>query len=206
MHGRAVSRPARNSPEISEARQFEERLQRAAEKGQFLVLAVSRQNHEAALAQLAARFQPEVVSVESTFLRRLREEAKAANVPWSKVLAADAAAPDSRDWRNLLLLAQRAAAALFEGVGKNGRTVLVTRLGILHRYGLLQPVVERLRERTHLKPGTDGALHGAWLLIATHGNSDKPTLDGEPIPVINRAGWADVPPAWIQDLHREKAS
>ncbi|MGE0144227.1 MAG: BREX system serine/threonine kinase PglW [Planctomycetota bacterium] len=200
------SRPARNSLELSEARQFEDRLQRAAEKGQFLVLAVSRQNHEAALAQVAARFHLEVVSVEEVFLRRLREEASAANVGWSKVLAADTASPDSRDWRNLLLLAQRAATGLLDVVGKTGSTVLVTRLGILHRYRLLQPAIERLRERTHLRPGATGSLHGAWLLVATHGDQEKPTLDGEPIPVIDRAGWADVPSAWIQDLHREKAS
>ncbi|HZN37428.1 MAG TPA: hypothetical protein VFD82_01420, partial [Planctomycetota bacterium] len=200
------ARPAPNSPAMSEVLQFEDRLQRAEAKGQFLVLAVSRQNHEAAQARLAARFELHVVSIESAFLQRLRDEAKAANVTWSKVLAADAASPDSRDWRNLLLLAQRAVVGLLDGVGKDGRTVLVTRLGILQRYGLLQGVVERLRERTHLQPGKQGALHGAWLLVATHSNNEKPTLDGEPIPVIDRAGWADVPGAWIQDLHCEKAS
>ncbi|MEZ6036540.1 MAG: BREX system serine/threonine kinase PglW [Planctomycetota bacterium] len=200
------ARPSLHSPEVSEARQFEDRLSNAKKNGHFLVLAVERKNHEAAIGQLTARFSPEVVSVESLFLRRLRHEAAQAKVPWSKVLNADASSPDSRDWRNLVLLAQRAAKGLGDAIGNGKETVLATRLGILQRYGLLQPFVERLRERTQLRPGTEGALHGTWLLIATYGTGEKPTLDGEPIPVIDRAGWADVPSAWIQDLHREKSA
>ena len=54
--------------------------------------------------------------------------------------------------------------------------------------------------------GLVSAFAGAWLLVATEGTNERPMLDGEPIPVLNRAGFADVPKAWIQNVHREKAS
>lgn len=200
------SRPMPDSPEVAEARQFEDRLRRSADAGRFLVLSVARQNHESALAQLVARFAPEVVSIEALFLERLRRAAADVAVSWSTVLAADAAPRSSRDWDNLLLLAQRAAKGLADAVGSGNRTVLATRLGVLRRYGLAPAFFERLRERVLLAPGTPGALHGIWLLIATHGEGGKPMLDGEPVPVIDDAGWVGVPRAWIQDAHREKAS
>jgi hypothetical protein len=205
------SRPLPDSPEAQEARHFDDRLVRATRPGSFLVLAVPRQNHEAALARLVARFSLEAVSIEHVFLERLRQEvAKVNGLRWQKVLAADAAERGSHDWKNLVLLAQRAVQGLGDALGAGGARaagpVLVTRLGVLHRYGLLGAVVERLRERTSLRPDQDGALHGAWLLIATNGDGGRPVLDGEPVPVIDGAGWADVPRAWIQGAHREQAS
>ncbi len=200
------SRPLPDSPEVEEARLFDERLVRAKAPGSFLVLAVPRQNHEAALARVVARFEPAVVSVEHVFLQRLREEADKVGVRWQKVLAADAAERGSADWKNLVLLAQRAAAGLADVVDPGDRPALVTRLGMLHRYGLLTAFVERLRERSMRRPDAEGALHAAWLLIATHGDGGRPMLDGEPVPVIDNTGWADVPRAWIQGAHREQAS
>jgi hypothetical protein len=204
------ARPPADSPEAQEARQFDDRLARATGPGSFLVLAVPRQSHEAAMAQLIARFSPETVSVESLFLQRLRQQADTVGVRWQKVLAADAAARTSSDWKNLVLLAQRAAQGLADAIGAAAggslRPALVTRVGVLNRYGLFAAFVERLRERTTMRPGRDGALHAAWLLIATNGDGGRPTLDGAPVPVIDSTGWADVPRAWIQGAHREQAS
>lgn len=191
--------------EIASARTFDERLQRAIDQGQYLVLAVNKQAQETVLSELVARHRVEVVSCEAILLQRLRAEAQRLNIAWTKVLQADAAAPGSTDWTNLQTVVRQAGKGLGDQIGSGGRTVLLTHLGILARYGLLD-VLERLRERTQLRPEQPHALHGVLLLVATEGIQEQPVLDGHPIPVLSRAAWADVPESWIQNVHRGKSA
>lgn len=191
--------------EIASARAFDERLQRAIDQGQYLVLAVNKQGQETVLAELVARHRVEVVSCEALLLQRLRAETQRLNISWTKVLQADAAAPGSTDWTNLQTVVRQAAKGLGDQIGGGDRTVLLTHLGILARYGLLD-VLERLRERTQLRPEQQHALHGVLLLVATEGIQEQPVLDGHPIPVLSRAAWADVPESWIQNVHRGKSA
>jgi serine/threonine protein kinase len=191
--------------EVAAARAFDERLQRAIGEGQYLVLAVGKQGQETVRAELVARYPLEVVSCEALVLQRLRAEAQRLNIAWTKVLQADAAPPGSTDWTNLQTVVRQAAKGLADAIGGAGRTVLLTHLGILARYGLLD-VLERLRERTQLRPEQPHALHGVLVLVATEGLQEQPVLDGQPIPVLSRAAWSDVPEAWIQNVHRGKSA
>lgn len=191
--------------EVAVARAFDERLQRAIDQGQYLVLAVGKQGQETVLAELVARYPLEVLSCEALVLQRLRAEAQRLNISWTKVLQADAAAPGSIDWTNLQTVVRQATRGLADQIGSGGRTVLLTHLGILARYGLLD-VLERLRERTQLRPEQPHALHGVLLLVATEGLQEQPVLDGQPIPVLSKAAWCDVPEPWIQNVHRVESA
>jgi len=191
--------------DVAAARAFDERLQRAIDQGQYLVLAVGKQGQETVLAELVARHRVEVVSCEALVLQRLRAEAQRLNIAWTKVLQADAAAPGSTDWTNLQTVVRQAAKDLGDQIGNGDRTVLLSHLGILARYGLLD-VLERLRERTQLRPEQSRALHGVLVLVATEGIQEQPVLDGYPIPVLSRAAWTDVPESWIQNAHRGKSA
>ncbi|MFY9343388.1 MAG: BREX system serine/threonine kinase PglW [Planctomycetota bacterium] len=201
--------PPAESPEVVEAREFDQKLVKAREK--FLVLTVLREHHETVLHRLQDRFgeQVRVVSCERVFLEELRRVATKYEVAWSEVLAADAdpvGSPKNRDLREFV---REVASRLGDVIGSDtpAATVLVTRLGVLARYGLLAQVVQRLRERVTAKPGTDGALGGAWLLVAAMDAQALPVVDGVPVPVPgSRSDFTAVPPSWVHLGQRERAS
>lgn len=87
------------------------------------------------------RFPRELVSLERLMLRAMQTEAEARRVQWPKALAADAAARDSADFRNLLRLAARAAPRVRDEVLALLRPALLTRPGLLARYDLMDMLV-----------------------------------------------------------------
>src|SRR5690606_7924580 len=74
------------SPEIADARLLDERLERAAREGAFLVLLVSPKQYEQARDELARRFPVEVVDFEGLFIETLRRTAEKARVNWDLVV------------------------------------------------------------------------------------------------------------------------
>ena len=200
--------PPPDSPEILEAKEFDERLQKALAK--FLVLTARREEHETVLQRIQDRFpgRLQVVSCEHELLQRLRAQTEREGIAWQDVLAADGeplSSPRAKDLRQIVL---EAAGNLGDQLGRDlgGHAFVLTRLGILARYGLLQTIVDRLRERAYLPPGRDGALAGVWLLIATSGAQDRPTVDGTPVPVPGgRSDYAEVPRTWVYLGRKDRA-
>jgi hypothetical protein len=94
-------RPSYVSPDVAEARQFEERLRYAEREGSFLALTVRRKDYSAARAELSRRFDVRAVDLERVFVDTLRHAAKSAGADWNVVVNADAATFNSDDWRNL---------------------------------------------------------------------------------------------------------
>jgi hypothetical protein len=45
--------------------------------------------------------------------------------------------------------------------------------------------------------GRAGGPPGLWVLIPSDGQQQKPTLDGQPVPVFTTAQWARVPDTWL---------
>jgi hypothetical protein len=109
------------TPDVLDARTLEGKIAYAAQTGAFLALTVEPRRAADAEAELLRRFPREVVSLERLMLRAMRAEASARKVLWPKALAADAASPDSADFKNLVRLATRAAPAVDERCWHFGR-------------------------------------------------------------------------------------
>ncbi|HET6763297.1 MAG TPA: BREX system serine/threonine kinase PglW, partial [Longimicrobiaceae bacterium] len=141
LHGGADGEPG-----ADEAAAMERRLAAVASEGRFLVLTVDPRRHPAAVRELARRHGLACVSLETLFLRELRAAADAIGARWDVVVRADAAGRDSRDWRNLLHVAARAAQAVAGALQELREPAVLVYPGLLARYGQLA-VLEQLRVR-----------------------------------------------------------
>jgi len=192
--------PLDASPEVAACRQLEERLQRSAGAGGFLVLTAETRRLRDAERELARRFAVEVRSLEAELIRRMREEAARSNVTWDVVLRADAVPADAMDLR-LLVLVDRALGAL-ESALPTDATLLLTNSGLLGRYDRIG-FFQRLRDRIDLRGDpTRPRLHGVWVLVPTDDPAALPAIDGRAIPVIGPGEWAHVTEAWLENRHR----
>jgi serine/threonine protein kinase len=190
------------SPEIATARHLEEQLQRAAREGAFLALTVDARHLERAECELSRRFNVEVRSVEAALIQHMKAEASRSGAEWSVVLRADAAAPSSRDWQNLLVLVRRALAAFESELAAAERTVLLTHPGLLARYDQVG-FLERLRDRVGRRPEPGAVpLHGLWVLVPSDDAGTLPVLDGRAVPVIGPSQWARLTRTWVENAHR----
>lgn len=100
------------SPEIADARVFENKLRRAADEGAFLALTVAPGDLLNAEAELTRRFPVEVRNLDELLIGSMHEQGRAAGVDWNVVLRADAADSDSPEWRNLMILVGRSVPAV----------------------------------------------------------------------------------------------
>jgi serine/threonine protein kinase len=196
--GAAVTGRPVVSPEEAEARVFEERLRYAERNGAFLALTVKANVYRHAFSELTARFETRPLDLERVFLDALRKASDEVGANWDVVVKADAAPPDSTDWRNLnQLIASRVIPKIEEACIQGDRTVLAYNLNWLARYGQVEVVLTRVQQAVH-----DARLHGAWLLIPASPQTEMPLLDGVAVPVITSNQWAHVPESWCQNLHR----
>lgn len=185
------------TPEVADARQFEERLQHAADNGAFLALTVRPSQLALAERQLAEKFPVHRLSLEEALIAEMRAFATEHDINWEVVLTADAADRDSKNWGNLLRVARGAFARLRERLTSADQTLLLPHLGLLARYDSVD-LIDFIRERVDARDG----LKGAWLLIASDEQQVLPAIDGRPVPVITPAQWARIPDAWLRNLHR----
>lgn len=123
--------------------------------------------------------------------------AKAAGARWDVVLQADAAPHDSRDWRNLQTLVQRAMPTVEQALCAADKPVLLVYPGLLARYDQFQ-ILEKLRDACAQRHNAPGFL----VLIASDEQRTMPVLDGKAVPVILASEWARLPEAWLTNAHR----
>ena len=203
--GSVGSTPIRNStmspaveatPEVLDARSIEDKIAYAAERGIFIALTVEPRRARDAEAEILRRYPRESVSIERLMLRAMRTEAETRRVQWPKALAADAAARDSVDFRNLLKLAARAASKVKDEVLAMREPVLLTRPGLLARYDLMEMLVAFSQES-----GAAGGPPSVWLLIP-QAQPGPPRIDGAVLPVISAANWARLTETWVVNAHR----
>jgi serine/threonine protein kinase len=195
-HYDTLSPPPEVTPEILDARALEEKIAHAAKTGAFLALTAEPHRNREAEAELLRRFPREVVSLERLMLQAMRAEAEARHVPWLKVLAADAASRDSRDFHNLLRHASRAAPRVREQVMALRRPALLIRPGLLARYDLMDMLTVFAQAS-----GTRDGPPGLWLLVPQP-DAGMPRVNGAVLPVISSANWARLTDAWIANAHR----
>ena len=193
----ATFAPAQEAtPDVLAARGIEDKINFAAEKGVFLALTVEPRRAREAEAELLRRFPREVVGLERLMLQAMRARAEERRIAWPKALVADAAARDSSDFRNLLRLAAEAAPRVAKEVLALRQPALLTRPGLIARYGLMTMLDEFSQAS-----GASGGPPSLWLLIpqATPG---RPEIDGAILPVISAANWTRLTDPWLANAHR----
>lgn len=188
------------TPDVAEARAFEERLKHAYSDGGFLVLTVRPSRMRWAEAELLRRFELERVSFDDLLFDVLREEAKDLDVNWSIIERADGTDPSSQDWKNLLHLVGRGSSKIASRLTERQEHLLLVNPGMIARYDLM-PILETLRD----KVGHDAHCPGLWVLVASDGQNDMPILDHEEIPLITPGQRAKVSESWIDNVHRGRA-
>jgi hypothetical protein len=181
------------TPEIADARQFEERLQRAIKDGSFLVLLVHPKYYQRARDELCGRFPLTLIDFEALFIQALREVADKARVNWDLVLKTDAT-PHAGDWHRLLLLVGRAMPLVEAQLSASDKTMLVTYAGVLARYDRMD-LLERLRD----KVGHHHGIPGLWLLLP---GQNQAVMDGKAVPILSSGQRANIPESWLQNVHR----
>jgi hypothetical protein len=193
------------TPDMADARQFEERLQHAHDEGGFLVLTVRPSRMRACEANLLKRFNEngraiERVSFDDLLFDFLRTEAEELHVDWSVVEQADGTDTSSQDWKNLIHLVSMAQPKIEESLLKRDEHLLLVHPGLIARYDMM-PLLETLRDRT----GSDVSCPGVWVLVATDEQSNMPFLDDAEIPLISPGQRAKVSEPWIDNLHRGRS-
>lgn len=181
------------TPEIADARQFEERLQHGIKEGSFYTLLVSPKYYQRACRELARRFPVELVDFEGLFIDALRDVAQKAKVNWELVLKTDAK-PNQADWDKLQLLVGRAVATVEARLGKAEKPLLLIYAGLLARYERMD-LLERLRDKVGRRDG----IPGLWLLIP---GDHLAVMDGKAVPILSPGQRAKVPESWIDNDHR----
>jgi len=181
-----------DEPGTEEAWALERRLAAVTADRRFLVLTVDPRRHPKAERELLRRHGLTPVNLEARLLREMRAAVDALGARWDVVVRADAAARDSRDWRNLQHVAARAAAAVAASLLELRKPALLVYPGLLARYGQLG-VLEQLRVRAEAGEGP-----GFVLLVAADARSTMPVVDREPLPVVYASEWARVPEPWLR--------
>ncbi len=188
------------TPDVAEARQFEERLRHAHAEGGFLVLTVRPSRMRPCEAELVRRFKLHKVSFDDLLFEALHGEAEELEIDWGTIESADGTDRSSTDWENLLHLVGRVTPKLTDDLANRTDHLLLVHPGLIARYDQMA-ILETLRD----KVGHDVPCPGLWVLVATDGQSDMPMLDHAEIPLITPGQRARVSEAWIDNVHRGRA-
>ncbi|MGH3219869.1 MAG: BREX system serine/threonine kinase PglW [Streptosporangiaceae bacterium] len=171
----------------------DDRLRRTLETGGWLVL--SAQPRRLASAQRCLAAQPvTVVDVEKELLAGMREFAAARKVQWATVLAADAAAENTSDRRNLSIVVDAGLARVREMIESAGPAVLLVNAAILTRYQAA--LLEEFREAVRTAKA-DSPVRTVWLLVPSADQNTPPMLDNVAVPVLG-SQWLALPPEWLR--------
>ncbi|WP_089718070.1 hypothetical protein [Candidatus Entotheonella palauensis] len=185
------------TPEIADARQFEERLQRAIQDRTFLVLMAYPKYYQRAREELCRRFPVQLVDFEALLINAMRDVAEKAKVDWDLVLKTDAT-PNGGDWSKLMLLIDRAMMLVEEELRSAHTTILLVYPGLLARYDRMD-LLERLRDQV----GSRDGMPGLWLLLP---GQHQAMIDGKPVPILGPGQRVNIPETWLQNLHRSNAN
>jgi serine/threonine protein kinase len=185
------------TPEVADARAFEERLQRAEREGAFLALLVNPKHYQRAMDELEKRFPIQRMDLEGLVLDALKDEAQKAGANWDLVLQADATRGQG-DWDKLLLLVRRAIPRVEKALLSAEKTVLLIYPGLIARYGQMD-LLERLRDKVGRRDG----IPGLWLLMPGDGQA---LIEEQALPILGPGQCTRIPKSWLENLHRSQAA
>ena len=187
------------TPEVADARQFEERLVHNRQSGGFIALSVSPKRYLKAIPILKRRFEMDVFDMEKVLIDALQKTAKEKNVAWNKILQADVTAPESQDWQRLLHVVRLAMPRVEKKLSSANNPLLLIFAGLLARYDQMQ-FIDDMRDRAG-RPRSKGGLPDIWLLIPADEQSALPVMEGKAVPVISSGQHARIPESWLRNVH-----
>jgi len=180
---------SRHDPHGLTAAGLERRIRRVCREGGFLAV-LARPEKVRAAARRLARLDLRPVDAEAALIAALRATAERLGVTWSRVELADD--PADPNWPRLMQLVAETRFDLGAALGPpEDGPVLLTRAGLLVRYGLLGEL-GRLRDRA-------GAGWPSTVLLVSTDTPDQPCIEGRALPVISRNEWASLPRDWIAE-------
>jgi len=195
-----VSDEARASAEIAQ-----DRLERHAKAGGFLVITVRPSQQQRAIAALS-ELGATPLSMDAVVIRALRRHAEAKGIKWEQaILAADAEGPAGERWARLLMVVRDALGPVRAELLNGPDHVLLTHPGLLARYDALG-LLDELRERVTRQPEPGQTLRTLWVLVPADDPAALPTMQGKAIPVTSSAEHFALPDAWLRNLHRTHPS
>ena len=190
----------RRFEEVSEEQvtveQFDQRLRHSLEQQSFLALVVSPGRALRAEQALSTHFPIDTRSLDELLIGHMRAFSAEKRADWGVVLKADAVPATSREsnreWGNLLRVVRSVLPRIVDDLSSSRRHVLLTNPGLLARYGAMSILTD-----LHDKTGRAGGPPGLWLLVPSDAQQQRPTLDGQPVPVFTSAQWARIPEEWL---------
>jgi serine/threonine protein kinase len=182
------------TPDVADARQFEERLRRGLKEGSYQVLLVEQRRYVAAIEQLRLRFAIEVVDFEAEFLVALRQVSDRAGVNWELVVRTDRV-PGQGDWDKLMMLVGRSMPIVEQRLLAASKTILLVYPGLLARYAQMG-LLERLRDNL----GRADGVPGLWVLVPDENRAMIHDGRGteQAVPVLSPGQRVRVPEQWIR--------
>ena len=181
------------TPEIADARQFEDRLKHGIKEGSFYTLLVNPKYYQRASQELCRRFPVELVDFEGLFVGALRQVVDKAGAKWDAVVSADATPGDGK-WDKLMVLVKRTVPIVEQQLASSTRHILLIYAGLLARYDQMA-LLERLRDKIGRRDG----IPGLWLLIP---GDHQALMDGKAVPVLSPGQRARIPESWLENRHR----
>jgi hypothetical protein len=185
------------TPEIAEAKTFEDRLNQAYKSGGFLVLTVRPSRVRIAEKELLKRFGLEKVSFDQLLFQFLKQKAKELEIDWAMIENADGSSHQSQDWQNLLRVVDSVKDQILTNLLQREKPILLVHAGLIARYDLMI-LLENLRDQI----GHDKSCPCLWVLVADDGLNPRPILDHQVIPLISNGQRANISEPWMDNYHR----
>lgn len=183
------------------AENTQDRLERHAKNGGYLVLTVPPSHQQRAITALDD-IGATPVSIDAVLIGALRDHAATKGIKWDEaILAADAGGPSGDRWTRLLSVVRDAIVPVRDQLLRGPEHVLLTYPGLLARYDTLG-LLDDLRERATRQPEPGQTLRTLWVLIAADDPDALPTVGGKAVPVTTGAERLALPEAWLRNLHR----
>jgi serine/threonine protein kinase len=183
----------------------QDRLERHAKGGGFLVITVRASQQQRAISALSD-LGATPLSIDALVIGALRHHAQAKSIKWDQaILAADAEGPDGEHWSRLLTVVRDALVPVRTELLHGPDHVLLTHPGLLARYDTLG-LLDEVRERATRQPEPGQTLRTLWVLVPADDPDALPTVQGKAIPVTSSAERFALPDAWLRNLHRTHPS
>jgi serine/threonine protein kinase len=189
----SLSQGGEDAPDLS-LQKFQLAIDNAIQQRGFLLVSTSPRRLRDATQKLCENYPVRRVSFDELLLRHIRQVCAGMSNPphWDKILQADAAAPDSRDWQNLQRLVQRILPNMSEELKQSAQPVLLTEPGLLARYDLVSSWLQQLRDSLSQPDGLKG------LIVLTATDASGPRIDNILVPANpGGGGYVKIPGVWL---------
>ncbi len=185
-----------------EAREFDEKLRTAVERGRFCALKVLADQTTAAVAALAEQLQVTPLPLDALLLDAAKELASEKRVKLEAMFAADAAGSNGQQWQRLKSLMEDAANRLAAKLLPNSAApLLLVQAGLVAKYEL-----DEFLARFVQTAGTTDGTKAILLVVPCHDGNGPAAINGQlSIPGLLPSQSFFVPRSWIENQHKKAA-